>query len=582
MFFKVANGSREEVESMADQWVRVTTFAVGQGLCELIEIYQGNVDNLVYLALSDCGSNSKVKKNKTEYVANVENMFQYISEKAIKRKEKTGSYFFDMVSISHQDTDHWNLLMRLLTRILEIPTGEYISIQDECGTCTQYVIDTACEGGEMCIYFSNQDNDAYYLNYMNTIENYEESQSSSDSYYQCTYVRTWKIGKVQSEILCHEIEISILTDDSEGGVTGVYNAGGEEIIIEYTMVNEGEEINASLLANSEGTYFIYQDGSEKFTTIPSDLTDALEQFFKLIEDITPSIIMQIFESNKAVDLGEVQAEINKGKPVKKVIDKVYFGGTKYKPRASDFKVKLSNMANVVRDSVCYEEGSLSVDGISYTALIPLDYGDIGPNNRYPGIKETKVVDEIERNRTSLFMLLAFRDGQIVFPGDATVHTMMSVININSQNGLFKNYITQLLVAPHHGSDTTSANDTRFTGEEGYSVLLEFLEMFSPVNMHISSGIKNNHYHPGESFINYSWVTTQGEGDEHPVYYYDGNGYQFFYQNRSIWTTVVEGTGGEEYSNLIFHLASESGGRLEEKKKRKARTLRELPASHLFV
>ena len=44
---------------MADN-VRVVVFGVGQGLCNLIEIYEQGTGALAYLALADCGSTSAV------------------------------------------------------------------------------------------------------------------------------------------------------------------------------------------------------------------------------------------------------------------------------------------------------------------------------------------------------------------------------------------------------------------------------------------------------------------------------------------------------------------------------------------
>lgn len=571
---------------MAGEYVKVTTFAVGQGLCELIEIYDEPQEQLIFLALVDCGSTSKVRANKNTYVQNIEEMFAYVIEKANARKRTIGTHYFDMVSISHQDEDHWNLLMELICRMLGIEKGEYFSIQDEQGICTEYIVDI--EHGEELRIFTLQEDDSYCTwNYSNKIEDFEEN------YVDYSYGRFWKEKKREILQNSEGIEVVVKSDCFEGEMTALYYPDKNGATIEYKLQYEEGNITSSLHMENDIATILINGKSSQGEIVGGNLENVLLEFLNKVAFAFPTefqnIVYDILRINAGITLEEVQGNIREGRPIDKVIHRLYFGGSQYGSKASAFKAKLSNMAREVKN-LSWDTGSECGGRIQYDMIMPMYMGVLFSSRAlYENLRDRKVRIGIERNRTSLFVMLSCGNNMLFFPGDATVHTMLAFDSIEKNCYFLRDKTVQLLLAPHHGSDVSSADDGASASRSGgYSGLRDFLRMLSPKNMHISIGIKNRHHHPGVNFIEQSICTMKGKMELHEVYQYKEK-YVFRDVEKSIETTVVAGEEIEEmvfaevYRNCEFelNLSAAKANTIKHRTKVSCHT-RELPSSQLFI
>src|SRR5689334_2223615 len=93
--------------------ITVTCLSVDQGMGTLVRIYNkdGDKDKLTNLALLDLGSSTRDKKASKLGVDTVVSALQKMAE------DKVNPPTLDLVVISHQDEDHWNLLNALKERI---------------------------------------------------------------------------------------------------------------------------------------------------------------------------------------------------------------------------------------------------------------------------------------------------------------------------------------------------------------------------------------------------------------------------------------------------------------------------------
>lgn len=550
---------------MADL-IKVTTFGVGQGLCNLIEIYDQDTGILACLALADCGSTSRVKKDSTTYVENIENMFQYITGKAQERLRATGTYFFDAVFLSHQDVDHWNLMMELFSRLLGIAKGESISIQDENGICTQYLIGSG-DSDEVVICSKREESLFCRWNIS------RESESNDGGYRSISYGRTWDISKSQFLSNYEYIEISYSDENVEGTVRGTHRENNGSITIEYTAEdNDGNKEKASCLNDGDNHYIIYQNRRIGCLEGKIDFISAFKSFLQEIPSEFSAVIYHLLEQNESFDLDCVESNIQSGMLVKKAIHTIYFGGSDYGPKVSSLRAKLSCMAEQVVSSID-EEVKICNDRIRFRMVMPFNASFLYDSAIY----KKKVPIGISRNRSSLFVIIYYSDGMIILPGDATSHTMNSFCLLSDKSYIEVKGDAQFLVAPHHGSDTTSMDTP-----SGYQTLSMFLRKIHPRSVAISSGINNRHHHPGENFIKKVSVSASEVADQHMIYEYTASeGYVFDVTNKDIRTTVISDEYSDgEYQDITFSNASVrySSGR----KKIKEKGFRELPRKDLFV
>lgn len=547
---------------MADN-VRVVVFGVGQGLCNLIEIYEQGTGALAYLALADCGSTSAVKAGRMAYVKNVEDMFQHIVRKARERYKITGTYYFDAVFLSHQDSDHWNLMMEVFSRILGIAKGQSISVQDDNGVCTQYLVGDGAED-EVILCSYRKEEACEVWNISRQLEKFEEEYVSS------SYGRTWQDYHSKYIEPSECIEISYSSDEVWGTIKADHLFRAEKITIEYTAEDDnGNKEEASFLCDQSNHYIIYEKRKTEYQPGAMDFINAIEEFLQEMPQ-HPFIeeMYLILEKNKHMDFEMVKSNIREGVVVQKIVQNVYFGGFEYGPQASAFQSRLSNMAANVSTSI---EDELKVCGgrIVLRMQEPFPKHAMYDANLYA----RKESIGVRRNRSSLFLMIYYSKGMVILPGDATVHTMKSFCYLENIGDVRISGNTGLLVAPHHGSDTTSRD-----GPSDYTTLKKFLKRIRPEGMVISSGIQNRHHHPGENFINAACSSVAKKTETHDLYVYtEADEYEYETTDRNIYTTVIDGS----YNDLTFN--SVSGPPKSCRRKESGdRPHRELPDTSLFV
>jgi hypothetical protein len=155
-----------------------------------------------------------------------------------------------------------------------------------------------------------------------------------------------------------------------------------------------------------------------------------------------------------------------------------------------------------------------------------------------GFSDASSGRSIKNNASSAVLLWRFGEHKVLFPGDCTVHTMY-YMNENNLLGETKNSI---LLAPHHGSVTSSAANID-EGDEWY-VLEKFLQNIEPSAIIISAGLNNAHGHPNASFIAKSEaVLTTTRCKWHSIYYNPTlsgkikSGYNYLWEDCKLYTSA---------------------------------------------
>lgn len=564
--------------------VVTTTFGVGQGLCVLVEIYDNN--GLAYLALVDCGTDSPFKRNRNTYTENISEMFTYITEKAGERFARVG-YYFDAVFISHQDKDHRNLLIKLLVGLLGLNKDKRITVQDGNTICTQYMNER-----KNFRTFTSKVDCSLWLCYMN--------QCGSDEY-NLMYSRRW-INVNDPNGFEEVIDISAVSKEYRGDV---YARKSEKLLdITYTYNTtcaSSPGITASLLINLYSGHILCWIEENKVEiehfNAGLDLIKNIEEFLMIISGKCGNnpfhdAVKTLLKQNGKIGFEEAKEEIYRTRPKKKVIKEVYFGGCQYGSQAKRFKVAISNLAYKVFEENCHKLKKTPED-IQFIVFAPIglyvEFREYNPQvfsenlsiNTLQGIG-------IQRNASSMFVLLKIGScGQIIFPGDATVHTMFAAIRLKEKGVVSLLPSTQLLIAPHHGSDVTSTYNPK---QPDYNKLAEFLRMVNPENIYISSGIQNDYFHPGKNFVDKA-VQYTGNGHLHYIYKYLDGEYIFDRIAKNVFTTVVPKSDDNpdvncaKYQSLPFSYPSDTAveDRIQERREKpKMFVHRELPPSWLFI
>ena len=137
---------------MATTSVKVTILAVGQGMGNLIEVYEGT--NMTQLILVDCGGSGVTETHVKDCIWKIHAAMQ----KRAKALGKTGFYrHIDLLVLSHQDRDHHSILYEILKKQTKafISIGEfwtfdenYCTLSADYKQCRDKIVEIA---GKQCI-----------------------------------------------------------------------------------------------------------------------------------------------------------------------------------------------------------------------------------------------------------------------------------------------------------------------------------------------------------------------------------------------------------------------------------------------
>lgn len=478
----------------------LTVLPIGQGACNLVEVYD-NLNKLVFLGLVDCGNKTNeqafnVTGYSGEFNSNVEASFDYITKKMRERaqNENDGStqetkykLLLDLFILTHQDGDHWILLEKMLERVK----------------------------GYVC-----------YKN--------PRTENTDKSLY-CEEEKNIEKSLVKYKIL-YKLEY-----DKKSGQSYSYFVFIDNYIMKVFFQKTGTK-----------TELIYENGSVKLTRSCNKDGEVIKLNGKIIDNV-PNEYAQIIcyfdmlQNNINYTKEHVESELNKGSKVEPFITNFLKGGDEYTKKAADFSKEfswhLSKTTNWIAPTNKYKENIFENGYVSIDLLC----GTVRGKSNSKSLEKLPVDrarDYNKKNATSAVTLWTIGDTKYLFPGDATVHTMMHLNNLDNIN----NHTNAIMTAPHHGSDNSSKGkkrpaspETKYQGDWG--IYREFLDNYKPSAVTISAGRNYGFGHPGPEFVKATDCYFNNTGaNEHIIYTcigeYDKTKYYGLYQTSSpIYSTL---------------------------------------------
>lgn len=139
------------------------------------------------------------------------------------------------------------------------------------------------------------------------------------------------------------------------------------------------------------------------------------------------------------------------------------------------------------------------------------------------IKKISKAGNSKENLASAVSLWNTEKGKYILAGDATVHTMEHLNNVNIYKNDYEN--ANVMTAPHHGADLTSRGFIKKSGkakpENMWKIYSGFLSNYKPQGVAISAGYDNKHGHPGRNFLDVTYCYFKNNNKvsetEHSIY-----------------------------------------------------------------
>lgn len=212
------------------------------------------------------------------------------------------------------------------------------------------------------------------------------------------------------------------------------------------------------------TELIYENGSVKLTRSCNKDGEVIKLNGKIIDNV-PNEYAQIIcyfdmlQNNINYTKEHVESELNKGSKVEPFITNFLKGGDEYTKKAADFSKEfswhLSKTTNWIAPTNKYKENIFENGYVSIDLLC----GTVRGKSNSKSLEKLPVDrarDYNKKNATSAVTLWTIGNTKYLFPGDATVHTMMHLNNLDNIN----NHTNAIMTAPHHGSDNSSDQHRR--------------------------------------------------------------------------------------------------------------------------
>lgn len=480
--------------------VTVTILAIGQGSASLLEVWEGasyGTRTNYFVALMDCGSDdNKTRPNVVNSVAAIQDAMNRHSY-----GEGFSPPYLDILLISHQDKDHWDKLDLVFENVqgkrqinhsgmlidtciqkpaaigdLDFSTVGAIKLASQ----EQYsklgrIIDTALYTGSQHLLIGNQD---YFMN----IEGSYLRVSNKASY------------TLQFEIDDPYLEISLF-----------YN--NDTFFSDWNLVTDNERITYSYHKNFiTGQYDLAEN---YFTVVASyDGWDILGVFQMTLDaliakdqlSIQSDAILKVFAIYDSF-LGQFNYDdiveiIEMNMDLKCFIGQGFIGGQEeiysrsFKNMRDRIKAVCSTnieqlIANQLRHDIYFRYGSgIRCEVLCCTTLDQCNFSGGGSGT------------SLKHNASSAVAQWYINNTKVLYPGDATIHTMYYM----RTRGLLNYAKDCIMLAPHHGSGTTSRKASCGAGEDPWAELGYFLNGIQPSEIIISAGEENRHGHPNSSFI----------------------------------------------------------------------------------
>lgn len=426
---------------MAD--VTVTVLAIGQGLSSLLEVWEGasyaKRTNL-FVALMDCGSDDNKEKQ------NVKDSITAIQD-AMNKHTNIGGFtppYLDMLIISHQDTDHWNKLHLLFDGI---KGKRQINHNGQ-------LIDTCIQ--------------------------------------KPTEIEKLDFPSVNADILISQEQYSKF--NLAAANMAIYK-GSQHLVIEKQDYFMNIEWSYSELFKSNGYTMGFKIDNPYLEISLCYNYNTTSSDWNIITK-TGSIQFLLNLNYK-----KVEETIDKNSDLHCCIGQSFIGGQEdiEQPSFKEYKDKIKALSSTeVVQLIKNQKNQEIFINTSWNLTCKILCCTTLSNCKFSGGGSNK---GLKRNASSAVALWSINNTKMLYPGDATIHTMYHM----RQNHLLECAESSIVLAPHHGSGKTSAKASRNTSIKRHSPdrweeLGFFLNGIQPSKIIISAGMDNGHGHPNSSFI----------------------------------------------------------------------------------
>jgi beta-lactamase superfamily II metal-dependent hydrolase len=289
-------------------------------------------------------------------------------------------------------------------------------------------------------------------------------------------------------------------------------------------------------------------GSESGTKKYSDSAiNAVTRALKQMKDdkLTPRIDLLLI-SHQDFDhwsllptlLSKIQSEVPSC-----VVDDIYYGGTKWRKKASDAIGEWEDEFGVTAEAFSRGETNFSKPGKAGTIKV---IEDVSFHLLCANVPVSRSAADLERNGTSAVLGIQFGGVFVVIPGDATADTC-GWINDNIFDKWKKagkgNPVSpcRALGAPHHGALRTIADNFISTSRAKLGIATKFAQYVSAENVVASAGWYSKFKHPYKSVMLLLAVNADPDRAEHDFVWYDDTKADWKHvvdDERGIYTTIT--------------------------------------------
>lgn len=473
----------------------VHVYNIGQGLCTMLRTEPDGEND--YLGIFDCG---------TLRERNKEDVIERIAEYAHQRG------CIDSIVISHQDIDHWSLLLDIIWKCYEIESNKIICHDKFYLNRTRYKTTTYEVTEEGTVECSNVEmGDVYNSNFWVEVDENEVIQRfelfgqflENRRLGECNFWLRWSNAASEMELEVSIDDIMVEDKDNPGHYinqaydkllnvnfereafkSGDWHCVREEIEHQEKYKEIEAEIGYNQLFKSHFNRFLDYIREFRFSYNYIHTTLSQPTNFKLQD----CHIGKIWLGGDCWEVGYKRLYSILKKLVK--IDLVYNVNGFTKVSSDDYgdNIRMCGLMRVNESTICSDDVTTStfdidenlVDCISHRA------GDITPaivHNASSLIVEFDTSTEAKSRR-------------IIYPGDATVHVFSDLANALDGPEIFEN---TFFMAPHHGSLHTNYCDGE---QQPFYQLLDKLTGEKTVKLSacVISALGEVFGHPNKKFV----------------------------------------------------------------------------------
>lgn len=523
---------------------------VGQGLCSVVSGIKD--DGNPYCGIFDCGTlEYNPKFNKDATLANIKELIEITGEKVIT----------DIV-ISHQDIDHWSLLMDILSDYFDMPKGQIY--RKNKFLCTMEM-----DGIEL---FAINEPNLGYAHYEAMFENdynrqtisyaLRDDELVSSFYYEGIFYEVGQNWEITASICrfvgnCNLrlLHVGLVCNEDTGDEIAKTDY---QVPIPFMQMEEClQKVGMALSLAKEKFRDMYL---EAHIITACFLMREHRYSFSKIEEFVTSVPDETWENP---------------------IERFVWGGAEpsSKCRAAQELIKLMSENGLIGNFKTYPYSGyvkFEHDELRYTEAMTFQFYD---SDMVDAHGETIHELNIKRNVTSVVACMKFKDQmRLLFPGDITVHRFELLVETVKDE---ISYAKSIMLAPHHGSDVTNFPGLP-DGSSSYPIepLHSLLSLFAKdeEKIFVVSAFLSKFGHPGYHFMMEA-IKCASDGDSHKVCYWNEDQGKEVREEivRDVFCTEME----QEQYGLHFSYSAPENAVCSERK-REPRGQCKAPSKRLFI